>query len=62
MEVVDVSHKFDWVNNLLVLDKHTSNLASMSLVLLLDDRIDNVSNFLATCVRFLNGIEFVNVH
>ena len=62
VEVVDVSHKFDWVNNLFVLDKHTGDLASMSLVLLLDDRVDNVSNFLATCIRFLDGIEFIYVH
>ena len=62
MEVVDVSHKLDWVNNLLVLDKHTGNLASMLSVLLLDDRVDNVSNFLTSCIRFLDGIEFLYVH
>ena len=62
MEVVDVSHKFDWVNNLLILDKHTCNLASMSLVLLLNDRVDNISNFLTTCIRLLDGIEFLYVH
>ena len=62
MEVVDVSHKLDWVNNLLVLDKHTGNLASMLCVLLLDDRVDNISNFLTSCVRFLDGIEFLYIH
>ena len=62
MEVVDVSHKLDWVNDLLVLDKHTGNLACVLCVLLLDDRVDDVSNFLATCIRLLDGIEFLYVH
>ena len=59
MEVLNVCHKFDWVDHLLVFDEHSSDLASMGLILLLDDWIDNITNFLAALIRLLNCMKFI---
>ena len=59
LEIADVCHKFDWVDHLLVFDEHSSDLASMGLILLLNDWIDNITNFLAALIWLLNCIEFI---
>ena len=62
LEIVDIGHKLDRIDHLLVFDEHSSDLACCISVLLLDDRVDVVSNLLPALVRLLNSHQFVNIH
>ena len=47
VQVSNIADKLDRVNDLLVIKKHTSDLACVLSILLLDDGVDGISNFLS---------------
>ena len=61
LKVVDVGDKLDGVDDALVVQKHTSDLAGGCTVLGLDNKENSVANFL-TALSCLHGVESVDIN
>jgi len=62
VQVVDVANELDRVDDLLVVQQHTSDLASVVAVVLLDNGVDGVSDLLSADLWLvLQGLELGNV-
>jgi len=63
VQVVDVADELDGVDDLLVVEEHTSDLAGIVAVVLLDDGVDGVSDLLSADLGLgLESSEFGGVH
>ena len=62
IEVVKVSDKLERIDNLIVIEEHTSDLASVVSVLLLDDWIDTVSDFLPALLLILDLAKLLEIN
>lgn len=64
LQVLHVGNEADRVDNTLVIEKHTGDLAGSITVVLLDNLIDVVTNLLATLtsVELLNALDVSHIH
>lgn len=62
LEIVHISDKLEWVNNLLVVKKHASNLACALTVVLRDDWVNSITNLLSASIWLSNRSESCKIN
>lgn len=62
LEIAHVSDKLEWINNLLVVEKHARNLACARSVVLRDDWVNSITNLLSASVWLSNRGESLKIN